>query len=474
MLMKVLLIQPPFNKAMFGIGHLEPLGFEIIAASIKPRHDVVFLDMPIDHYLNATLEKVRPDVVGITALTVQASTAKQVAQEVKKYDPKIFIVVGGHHASMIPEDFNIPEINAIILNHGYICFPALLENLENGSDLRKVPGLALTGRSGLYFSPQQQIRTIEDMPLPDRSIALKYRKRYHIFNEGPYALISSAIGCPYHCTFCACWKITNARYYVRTPESVVDELAIVDETRIMFADDNTFQDVKRALKIYDLIKARCIRKKYIVYARSDTIAKHPEVIEAWSEIGLDKIVIGFEVISDDDLKKFNKQNTLENNEKTIAILKKNGVLNIAHFLIRQDFNINDFDELRRYVDKHDIWMPIFPVLTPLPGTDLWTEEKHRLLTDTFDLFDLFHSVLPTRLPLRQFLSEIETLYLHNYSIWRYIKKRLWQLLQIIKGRKIEKETGEILPLLPLIVLNRTFRVALKKTRRNHLVYLKNR
>ena len=242
----------------------------------------------------------------------------------------------------------------------------------------------------------------------------------------------------------------------------------------MFADDNTFQDVKRALKIYDLIKARCIRKKYIVYARSDTIAKHPEVIEAWSEIGLDKIVIGFEVISDDDLKKFNKQNTLENNEKTITILKKNGVLNIAHFLIRQDFNIKDFDELRRYVDKHDIWMPIFPVLTPLPGTDLWTEEKHRLLTDTFDLFDLFHSVLPTRLPLRQFLSEIETLYLHNYSIWRYIKKRLWQLLQIIKGRKIEKETGEILPLLPLIVLNRTFRVALKKTKRNHLVYLKNR
>jgi len=146
--MKVLLIQPPFNKAMFGIGHLEPLGFEIIAASIKPRHDVVFLDMPIDHYLNATLEKVRPDVVGITALTVQASTAKQVAQEIKKYDPKIFIVVGGHHASMIPEDFNIPEINAIILNHGYICFPALLENLENGSDLRKVPGLALTGGSG--------------------------------------------------------------------------------------------------------------------------------------------------------------------------------------------------------------------------------------------------------------------------------------------------------------------------------------
>lgn len=470
--MKVLLIQPPFSRAMFGIGHLEPLGLEIIATNLKPKHDVAFLDMPIDQNLHATLEKVRPDIVGITALTVQASTAKQVAQEVKKYDPNIFTVIGGHHASMIPEDFNIPDINAIVLNHGYISFPALVEALKEGSDLRKVPGLALTGESGLYFNHQQHISTIEDMPLPDRSITQKYRNRYHIFKEGPYALISSAIGCPYKCTFCACWKVADAKYFTRRPVSVVDEIASVDETRVMFADDNTFQDVKRAMKICDLIKGRGIRKKYIIYARSDTIAKYPELVEMWGEIGLCQIVIGIEVISDEDLKKFKKQNTLENNEKTIEILKKNGVSNIAHFLIRQEFDTKDFDELWRYVDDHDMWTPLFPILTPLPGTELWEKDKDRLLTDTFDLFDLFHTVLPTKLPLKQFLSEVERLYLRNFSLWRYTKKRLWQLLQIIKGRKLEKETREITPIVKLLVFNIMFRLAFKRTRRDHFVYLK--
>ena len=192
----------------------------------------------------------------------------------------------------------------------------------------------------------------------------------------------------------------------------------------------------------------------------------------WGEIGLVQIVIGIEVISDEDLKKFKKQNTLENNEKTIEILKKNGVSNIAHFLIRQEFDTKDFDELWRYVDDHDMWTPLFPVLTPLPGTELWEKDKYRLLTDTFDLFDLFHTVLPTKLPLKQFLSEVERLYLRNFSLWRYTKKRLWQLLQIIKGRKLEKETREITPIVKLLVFNIMFRLAFKRTRRDHFVYLK--
>lgn len=470
--MKVLLIQPPFRKTTFRIGHLEPLGLEIIATNLKTKHDVAFLDMPIDRNLHAALEKVRPDIVGITALTVQASTAKQVAQEVKKYDPNIFTVIGGHHASMIPEDFNIPDINAIVLNQGYTSFPALVEAYEECSDLRKVPGLALTGESDLYFNRQQHIITIEDMPLPDRSITQKYRNRYHIFKEGPYALISSAIGCPYKCTFCACWKVADAGYFTRRPVSVVDEIASIDETRVMFADDNTFQDVKRAVKICELIKERGIRKKYIIYARSDTIAKHPELVEMWGEIGLVQIVIGIEVISDEGLKKFKKQNTLENNEKTIEILKKNGVSNIAHFLISQEFDTKDFDKLWRYVDDHDIWTPLFPILTPLPGTELWEKDKYHLHTDTFDLFDLFHTVLPTKLPLNQFLSEVERLYLRNYSLWRYTKKRMWQLMQLIKGRRLEKETREIIPLVRIFVLNIIWRLAFKRMRRDHFVYLK--
>jgi hypothetical protein len=49
--------------------------------------------------------------------------------------------------------------------------------------------------------------------------------------------------------------------------------------------------------------------------------------------------------------------------------------------------------------------PGFSVLTPLPGTDLWDETEESLQTRDWELFDIAHAVLPTKLPLDEFYRQ---------------------------------------------------------------------
>ena len=46
------------------------------------------------------------------------------------------------------------------------------------------------------------------------------------------------------------------------------------------------------------------------------------------------------------------------------------------------------------------------VQTPYPGTETWVTESRRLTTLDYRLFDVQHAVLPTRLPLHQFYTEL--------------------------------------------------------------------
>jgi hypothetical protein len=46
------------------------------------------------------------------------------------------------------------------------------------------------------------------------------------------------------------------------------------------------------------------------------------------------------------------------------------------------------------------------VNTPYPGTEIWHSETRRLTSRDYRLFDIQHAVLPTRLPLEDFYSEL--------------------------------------------------------------------
>jgi hypothetical protein len=70
----------------------------------------------------------------------------------------------------------------------------------------------------------------------------------------------------------------------------------------------------------------------------------------------------------------------------------------------------DFDRLEEFVHLAHLPCPTFTVLTPLPGTELWETRKSRLTTNDYNLFDVMHLVLPSKLPPERFFQRLARLY----------------------------------------------------------------
>jgi len=424
--MRILLVQPPISPIDFAAGKLvlnEPLALEIVAACIA-NHEVRILDMRLDENLKSELDGFHPDIVATTSYTAGVYAALATLKKVKTYDQNILTVVGGHHPTLMPQDFNREFIDAIVIGEGEITFPELIDAYEAKSDPGKVKGLAFPQNGNLVFTPSREIiRDLDLAPFPERQLTKKYRHRYFRGAWRPMASLYTSRGCPYRCDFCAMWKVARGKYRVRNAERVAEELASIEEEYIDVVDDNTLHDVRRAEMMYRTIKERGIKKKYKLYARSDTVVRHPEIIEKWREIGLELVLIGFESFRDEELRAHRKHNTVQNNEEAIRILHANGVEIAAYFLIDPGYTVSDFLALGGYVERLNLTHPVFTVLTPFPGTELFKKRRAELKNWNYELFDFCHSVLPTQLPIEVFHECLANLYRRCYSPDRNRRER---------------------------------------------------
>lgn len=412
--MKILLIQPRSMGVMdFGaVMCYEPLGLEDIAALLENEHDVKLLDLFHFDDLAQTLSSFEPDICGIScSFTVDVNKALRIAELVKRSKGRPVVVIGGHHASLTPEDLCTEFIDAIVIGEGEITFSELVSCLSGNGNLESVPGLALNRDGEQFFTePRSLIENLDQLPLPARHLSKGFRKQYFIGFERPAAMIETTRGCPYHCNFCSVRKFFQGKVRFKSAQRLVEELTRIEEKVVFFSDDNFFIHVPRAQEMAALIKDNKLKKRYYVQSRSDIIVKHPELIAMWKEVGLRGAFIGFEKIDEEGLKSVNKQNTVENNEKALEILNSHGMSVVAAFIVDPDETREGFARLRRYVDRLQLKTTQFTVLTPLPGTELFAQMKERIVTKKHELFDGFHAVLPTKLPLPDFYKEFSKLY----------------------------------------------------------------
>lgn len=416
--MKVLLIQP---RPKQGLGYkstiaTEPLGLEILGAALK-NHELRLVDMLFEQDIASTVSEFAPQAVGIScSFTVDVYQTLKVASQVKEVKKDAFVFVGGHHASLNWEDFRHPAVDAVVVGEGETTAPELLQVLEEKEDLHHVPGLVLNMEGEQFYTgPRPLLKPLDEVPVPDRNLTARYRKRYFLGTRRPVITMETSRGCPYRCKFCSIWRFHQGKVREMSPERVVEELSHLPPADTLITDDNFFANIERAYRIASLLeRKRLPKRRYIIQARSDTIVKYPDLVKRWKKVGLDHVFIGFEKIDQEEMERLNKRNTVENNEKALNFLKSLGIGTYASFIVDPGFTRKEFQKLASYLKKFKIKQPQISILTPLPGTELFQELKNKLTTTNYELYDLFHAVLPTRLPLHEFYKEFARLYRKAY------------------------------------------------------------
>jgi radical SAM superfamily enzyme YgiQ (UPF0313 family) len=247
----------------------------------------------------------------------------------------------------------------------------------------------------------------------------RYRKRYFIGFQRPVFSMETTRGCPYTCNFCSVWEMYERTYRAKSPEAVLEDLERCDGDEIFFTDDLFFLDARRAIELADAIRKTGKKKRYTAQIRADSVAKHPEIVDAWRPIGLTRTFIGMEATDDEGLAKVEKKAHIEQTEKAIRYLADAGVEIQGSFIVHPDWKRDDFQKLAQFVRERPITFASFSILTPLPGTKLHRERLGEITNHDPELMDVFHAVLPTTLSLEDFYSEFAALYRNAYPVRRW-------------------------------------------------------
>lgn len=413
--MRVLLVRPPNPPHTMGLRHVmmcEPLELEYVAAGLAG-HEVEILDLLLERGLEKRLRRFRPDVVGTSAYITGVNEVKKLCRAVKRWNPACLTVAGGVHASQVPEDFTDPAIDCVVLGDGTTTMPDVVAAFAEGRPLGEVPGLALPEAGGLRRTAERRYMPPPDrLPPPRRDLVAHLRKRYYYLFHRPLATMKTTWGCWYKCNFCFTWTITDGATFSRSPESIADELQTIECDDVYIVDDIFLINRDRLARLARLLRERGIRKRYLVYGRSDFIAENEDVIAEWAELGLSAVLIGLEAATDPELDSMDKENTVDNNRRAIAVLRRHGVDTYGSLITQPDYTPEDWRRLDRFIEENGLYYLNISPLTPLPGTRLWKEYESRVVVSrrAHGLWDLSHAVLPTRMPTKAYYRALLATY----------------------------------------------------------------
>ena len=436
--MRILLVQPaPFEPGRLGLENIiwlsEPVGLTSLAAMV-PEHEVRILDMRLepDVAFNEALLEFRPDLVGTTSMTTDCYQARALLHAAKgTLGKKCFTIVGGHHPTLAPQDFEDDAVDAICVGEGEDTFAELVAHLAAGGatgELGAIHGLRYRDRDGLYRTTprRHQNRVLDTFPEPARHLIKKYASEYFFTVANPLASMSTSRGCSFNCNFCAIWEFYESKTRFLSAEVIVDRMEKMEEQFVLFLDDNFLSHRKRMEELCAAIERRGIQKYWGIQGRSDFVAENPDIMRRMRDCGLVLIISGFESNDDSALDHLEKDNSREKNYRAASLIRELGMISMGIFMARPDFEENDFDRLYTQINEMGIAIPLVGILTPLPGTQLWKKMEGELLTKDTRLFDLLHCVLPTKLPRETFYRKLAQM---NHSTLPAFKKGIFAALR---------------------------------------------
>lgn len=429
--LRVLLVKPPTTlgtvRALARFQRLEPLELSYLAGALPHQHRVVGLDLrlyrtPLRAFWK-TLRAFQPHVVGITAFSHEYRQALALARTSKATVRSAAVVIGGHHATAHPESFNQPKaVDWVVRGEGCGPFAHLVDALARGEQPEPSAALLPTGEAFAAWSqcPPPAFTPAVTLPRPRHDLwdLTRYNTVWTHENPKPFAplwrpvaMVRSSFGCRMRCTFCPVPVLFNGQHWPREPEDVAEEIAELPVDFVYFSDDENFLDREFSLALAQSLAKKGVRKRYFAWVRSTTVLKNPDVLEAFREVGLDCVFVGFEFASDDQLHAVKKGATVSHNLQAHELLRRMGIAVHGAFMALPSFTHEDFDRLEAYLREMPPAETSFTVCCPSPGTPSWERERPRFwVDDPFAVYDCMHPLTPTALPLDAFARRFARLH----------------------------------------------------------------
>src|SRR5256714_1900053 len=362
-----------------------PLGLATLAGYLDDTDDVVVSD---EHVEKLLLDDA-PDLVVIQVYITSARRAYEIADLYRRKGA--YIALGGLHVTSLPGEA-AAHADTVFIGPGEDTWPAFLRDFRAGRPEK------------LYRS---QIRTLVGLP-PIRRDLIK-RRLYLV----PNSIVVSR-GCPHVCDFCykeAFFK-GGKSYYTQTVDAALAEIERLPGRHLYFLDDHLFGNPRFAAALFDGMRGM---GRLWQAAGTVNAVLAPNLLERAVACGLRSLFVGFETLNSTNLLEQRKfQNLHRDYAEAIRRLHDLGVMINGSFVFGMDGDdASVFERTVEWAIEHGIETVTFHILTPYPGTALYTRmaAQRRITIHDWDLYDTRHAVFR---PALMSAGELEAGYRRAY------------------------------------------------------------
>jgi len=320
--------------------------------------------------------KFDPCIVLITSCTGQINIVSSFLKSLKIFSSKSFVIVGGPHASALPEEtLNLHGVDAVCIGEGEIPLKLFMEKYFNGDDYTSTPGLWFKSEKGEVIKNRKQcVINPDDLPFPDRELFVFQNFINSMPDEVGPEFIGSR-GCVFSCSYCAAETIHGKGIRYRSPSNLIKEIKSVinrySGINFIGFHDNVFTYNKDWLYEFCGRYRKEIRIPFWCNTRVDCLTESD--IKLLKKSFCRRIHMGIESGSERIRKHILKRNI---SSQTIInvfdCVKKHGIRAVAFNMIglptETEEDIKSTVFLNRVIRPS--WI-ILSVFQPLPGTDIF-------------------------------------------------------------------------------------------------------
>lgn len=378
------------NSAVAGVS--PPLGLAYMAAFLRQRgYEAAIIDGAAEllssRDISLKAAAFSPSVIGLTSTTTSYLNAAALAAELKRVLPGVPVVMGGAHASALPEQvLKDLDVDAVVLGEGENAFHNLAEKLLSGGSLSGVKGTAFRERGEVVVNPPEEpVKDLDSLPFP--AYDLLPMRLYHPslsrrLTTGRFGALVTSRGCPHSCSFCS-HSVFGHTYRERGPANVIKEIELLKKEygieELIIWDDTFTVDPARALEIARGIK-KVSNAPWSCYSRVSHADE--DLYSDLRDCGLKEILFGAESGCAEILNGVNKGITPADTERAVSLARLCGISTFCSVILGLPGDTREtIGRTMEFFKRVDPDYAAFCVLIPFPGSPLFDEAVRRGLID---------------------------------------------------------------------------------------------